>query len=180
MSFTISVKHDIREVEKTLSRAQRKAVPDASRMALNRVAASVRSAAVKAIAAETGIKQKDVRAATTLRKAGRGRVLRAEIDARGRPLNLIRFGARQLKKSVSAKPWRRRRVYKRRVWVGNQGRTVFIREPGGKIRGMYGPSIAREMIRDQVGKAIHARFAERWPIEFERALNLQLRKLGFK
>jgi hypothetical protein len=175
----INVSHDLARLTRDLTRFQRQVIPNATQMALNKVAASVRAEAVRELAKVTGLRQKDTRAATTLRKAHKGKPF-AEIVARGRPLNLIRFDARQLKKGVSARPWGKRWLFKPRVFIANQGRTVFIRERGAgrlPIRGMFGPSIARELLRDEVMAAINRKFAERWPIEFERALNVQFRKL---
>lgn len=163
-----------------LSRVERQALPKAAQAGLNRAAASARAVAVKAIAAEAGMTQKNARAGVSLHKARLGN-LTAEIRARGRPLNLIRFGAKQLKKSVAAKPWGKRRTYKKRVFIGNQGRTVFIRDQvSGKIRGMYGASVARELIRDPVADRAGKRFHERAPIEIKRALANEMRKAGYR
>ena len=179
-SVEFSIRDDYKKMEKMLSDARRQALPKAAQAALNRAAGSAYSASVKAMARETGMKQKDIRAGVKLRKARMGN-LTAAIEGRGRPLNLIRFAAKQLKKSVKAKPWGKTRTYRQRVFIANQGRTVFIRDKEtGKIRGMYGASIARELVRETVSDWVDERFHERWPIEIERALNNEMRKLGFR
>lgn len=191
-SFALDVSHDLKDLRRTLNRYQRKALPKATLQGLNRAAASVRGAAVKTLARETGIKQKAVRAGIALRKANRNR-LAAVIEARGRPLNVIRFmtpaqirtwvnSPKRPRPPVRAKPWGKKRVYRRRVFIGNDGRTLFIREgPSRKsIRGLHGPSIGRELVRKAVTRAIDKQFRERFPIELGRALNNELRKQGWR
>jgi len=174
----ISVRHELRALSRDLKRVHRKHVEPAARAALNRTGGSVRSVAVKEVARESGIKQKDVRGAVKLDKARKGGPLRAEIQGRGRPLNLIRFAARQLKKGVSAKPWNKKRVYGRGAFIDNDGRTVFKRTGAGRlpIRGMYGASIATELVRDAVAAAVRKQFGERWPVEFKRAFEQAMKR----
>ena len=181
--IVLQVHDDLAAMAKTLTRIQREALPAAVVMALNRVGASTRAAAVKAMAEATGLKQKDIRDATSLRKASRGKET-VEIAARGRPVNMIRFltaagiaswlnAKRRPRRPIKAKPWGVPREYAARVFIGNQGRTVFIRDAGSKrkqIRGLWGPSIATELLRDATRGVAEKRFAERWPVEFARAM----------
>lgn len=169
----ISVKHELGDLQKELTKTRRVYIPKATARALNRTGQQVQSAAVKAIAADAGIKQKDARAAM---KRGRATVIRqiVEIVARGRPLNLIRFGARKTKKGISAAPWKKRRIFKG-AWIGNQGKTVFKRVGKERypIRGVFGPGIAKSF-EDARPKAFAA-FRERWPGNFRDALNSVMR-----
>ena len=189
-AFTFDMRHGLDDLKKSLTRVERRVFPKAINAGLNKTVGSVRSTAVKAMAKETALKQKDVRGNIKMRRAGKHRQGRAMLEARGRPLNLIRFMTQSQIRSwmnsrrrpLRAKPWGKKRVYRRHVFIGNLGRTVFLRQGPGRrdIRGMWGPSIARELIRKAVLAAIDKRFDERWPIEIDRALNNELRKAGFR
>lgn len=197
MTIEISVRHELKPLRQALTRMERRALPAATSAALNKAAASVRGAATKRLAAETKIKLSAVRAGITLHKANK-LTLAARIEARGRPLNVIRFmtpgqirtwlnSVRRPRPPVHAKPWGIKRVYRRSVFIGNDGRTLFIREGKSRlsIRPLSGPSIGRELTaKTSSGRAIRAvinrQFRERFPVEMSRALANELRKLGFR
>lgn len=167
----ISVKHDVQSALRSLSDLQRNAVPRAAARALNRTADQVQSAAVKEIAAETGLLQKDVRAVLTRIRATWDK-LTAVVISSGRAANLIRFGARQTRAGVSANAWGKRKVYPH-TFIANQGRTVFVRRGAARlpIRPVFGPSIPREMAREKVAALLKRTAAERWPINFKSELD---------
>lgn len=192
MTLTIRIDDDLAALRRDLTRAARKAMPTATSQALNRTGASMRKVAVKAMSKHTGIPQKDIRSRITLHKATRAS-LTVRIEATGRPLNVIRFMDRRTVSSwlsrapskrrvITAKPWGIKRTYSRRVFIGNQGRTLFIREGGTRmtVRGLAGPSIGRELVRDEVRDQVMAQFRLRWPRDFEAAMNNQLRRLGWR
>lgn len=192
MTFEIRIVDDLPELRRALPRAARRAMPTAVSQALNRVAPSMRKVAVRAMSTHTGIPQKDIRSRIVVHKAGKAD-LTARIEAKGRPLNVIRFMTTRAvsswlsrspakRKPISARPWGIKRTYSRRVFIGNQGRTLFIREGAGRmaIRGLAGPSIGRELVRKEVRGAMLLQFRQRWPVEFERAMNNQLRRLGWR
>jgi hypothetical protein len=124
INFDVSV--DIRAAMAALTEVQRKVIPQAAASALNRVATSARRVAIDTIRKETNIKAAAVRKYVTTKKASKS-ILTAEIRASKYAPNLINFGARQTKKGVSANAWSKRKIY-RGAFIGNKGRTVFIRD----------------------------------------------------
>ncbi len=189
-SFTFDMRHGLADLRKTLSRVERQALPKAVNAGLNKTVVSVRKAASKVMVGRLKLKSRDVKAGLDIKKAGKHRPGKAIIEARGRPVNIIRFmtpaqirsALNSKKRIVKSKPWGKLRTYRRRVFIGNKGRTAFLREGPSRrdIRGMWGPSIARELIRKEALQAMDNQFDERWPIEIDRALNNELRKLGFR
>lgn len=175
----IDVKADIKAALRELNRVQREQVPKAAARALNTTASQVQSAAVKELAAETGLKQKDVREVLRRTRATWTNLVAAVI-ATGRAVNLIRF-TRQTRDAarkgpgVRANAWGKPRVY-RGTFIGNQGRTVFVRQGEGRlpIKPVHGPSIPREMAREKVKKHLEQTIKTRWPINFARELKYYL------
>lgn len=123
MKFDVSV--DIRAAMKMLDNLNREIVPQAASAALNRVATSARKVAVDTIRRETNIKASAVRKYVTTSKSNKT-TLTATIRASKYAPNLINFGAREVKKGVSANAWGKRKIY-RGAFIGNKGRTVFVR-----------------------------------------------------
>jgi len=138
IQFDVSV--DIKAAMAALNEVQRKVIPQAASSALNRVATSARRVAIDTIRKETNIKAAAVRKYVTTKKASKS-MLTAEIRASKYAPNLINFGARQTKKGVSANAWAKRKIY-RGAFIGNKGRTVFIRDdyraPAAKRRKRVG------------------------------------------
>lgn len=153
----------------------------------------MRSQIARQVSKEMGMRAKDVRAATSI---ARGSVPKpvATITAEGRPLNLIRFKARQAKKWVRAKPWGRW-VRHEGAWIGNNNRTVFIRtrrrskgraagvrgssitEHNQAIRPMWGPGVAKSVAQNTRTKQFRFDVKSRFDKEFESALEFQMNKL---
>lgn len=123
INFDVSV--DIRAASKMLNDLGRNIVPQAASAALNRVATSARKVAVDTIRKETNIKASAVRKYVTTSKSNKT-TLTATIRASKYAPNLINFGAREVKKGVSANAWGKRKIY-RGAFIGNKGRTVFVR-----------------------------------------------------
>lgn len=121
IDFTV----DIQKAMRDLSAAHQRMVPAAASSALNRVATSARTTAVRTIRGETAIKASEVRKYISLRRASRANLV-AQITTKSHAPNLIRYGAREVKKGVSANAWGKRRIY-RDAFIGNAGRTVFSR-----------------------------------------------------
>jgi hypothetical protein len=132
INFDVSL--DIKNAMKALNEVQRAVIPQAASAALNRVATSARRVAVDTIRKETNIKAGAVRKYVTVSKSNKS-TLTATIRASKYAPNLINFGARETKKGVSANAWSKRKIY-RGAFIGNKGRTVFIRQdykaPAGK------------------------------------------------
>jgi hypothetical protein len=173
--ISISVEADISKALAMLTSLERDLVPRAASAALNRVAVSARAVAVQEIARTTGLTQAEVRQRLDIRTANRN-YLAASISAVPWSPNLIRYAARQTKAGVSAAPWRNRRVHKH-TFIGNQGRTVFVREGKSRlpIKSVRGPSVPKEFMQGYAIKAMQARVAERFALEFDRALKQFMR-----
>jgi hypothetical protein len=168
--ISISVEVDIRKAVEMLNALERELVPRAASAALNRVAVSARAVAVQEIARVTGLTQAEVRQHLDIRTANRN-YLAASISAKPWSPNIIRFAARQTKAGVSAAPWRNRRTHKG-TFIGNQGRTVFVRTSRNRlpIKAVHGPNVPREFMQGYALAAMQAKVAERFALEFERAL----------
>jgi hypothetical protein len=154
-----------------LDKLDRSLIPKATGMAINKTATNVKSAASKLIAKQMGTTQKVVNSKARLSKSSRVRDF-AVITYSGKPLNLVRFGARQTKKGISAAPWGNRRVFPG-TFYGNDRRTVFKRQTKARlpIKSVYGPSIPQEAAREAVGKASQQVVNIRFPVHFRAALN---------
>jgi len=172
----LSIKVDLRDVNKLFDE-----LPNVTRKAtvaaLNRVATTARAEAVRGIAAETGLKQKDIRDHLAIRKADRFTLV-AEIQAKPWSPNLIRYQARPTKRGVSAAPWKHRRIFKG-TFIGNQGRTVFKRVGKARlpIKALHGPSVPREFMRGYALEAMRRKIGERFPLEFHSAFAQFMRTL---
>ena len=154
--ITLRIATNFADVQRAYRALQVDVRDKAMSAALNRTITKGRAEMVRAITAEYAIRASDVRAQLHLRKAARQR-LEAELEAFGRrrgrrSRNVILFGAREVKgkgKAVrvrfrGARGWATRMVRKgggvsikikrggpRKLipgaFIGNQGRTVFIR-----------------------------------------------------
>lgn len=176
----VDVKFDVQRALAN-NRDRQRAVRQAAARALNRTAQQVQSAAIKAIAKETGLKQKDVRPALR-RVNAKASDLLALVIATGTALNLIRF-TRQTRAQarraggVIANAWGRRKLY-RGTFIGNLGRTVFVRETAARlpIHAVSGPSIPGEFARAAVAKQMQSVAHERWPINLDSDLRYYLER----
>jgi hypothetical protein len=176
MPVSMSVQSTIKQVTRNLSAIERKVIPKATVTALNKVGKEVTTVAVKTINARTGLQQKVIREFLDSFKAS-SRSWVFLLRARRRPFNLIRFGARQTKKGVSANAWEGRKVYKG-AFIGNSGRTVFTRKGKARtpIKSVYGPDM-RVFLEKTNLDAMEKKVGERFPKLLFDAINFQLIKL---
>ncbi|MDJ0513082.1 MAG: phage tail protein [Methyloceanibacter sp.] len=161
----VDVTSDADQLAKKLRGPLRRQVPKIMNQAINRTAQQARTASVRSISKTMGLKQKDLRSALTLIRSN-FTTLRAILVGRGRPLNLIRFGARQTRKGVSAKAYGHRRVYEgsfiaKGIVAARRGRARL------PIKALFGPGVAKELKnqKPKVDKVI----IERWPINLRQA-----------
>ncbi|MFQ5510095.1 MAG: phage tail protein, partial [Leptospirillia bacterium] len=159
--LNLNITADIRKTERWLTRVQKKAVPKAASMAINRVAITVRKESVRGISRATSLKQKRVREAVVIALKARRTNLVAVVAARPKGINLIEFvtkgkrvpGVFRRRAGVSAKAWGERRVYKG-TFVGrgrNSGKPlVFTRTSAAPkpLKSIHGPSIPRTFVRE--------------------------------
>lgn len=186
----LNVQADVRGTERWLTGLRKKAVPKAASMAINRVAATVRSRGVKAIAQTTSLKQRKVREAVVIAVKARRANLTAVIRARPHGINLIEFvaaakrvpGAFRRQAGVSARAWGQRKVYAG-TFIGKGPRSgkliVAVRtsKARGPLKGISGPSIPRVFVGEEVQREMLSTAKARWPIEFERALRVALSRV---
>jgi hypothetical protein len=171
---------NVRDVIAELEAAGREAVPAVVR-ALNKTVAQVKVQAAREVR-DAGYKLKisDIKSAIRVRQASSGR-LRADAVASGRPISLIRYGARQVSSGVSVEVLHGRKVILGAFIAKGKGGSpqVFVREASavhkkviknGKaqwsalpIRKLYGPGIPDAMASKAVETALVALINERFP-----------------
>lgn len=191
MSFTLNVKADIKQAQRYLSKVEKVAVRKAAARALNRTAQQVRTQAIRDIAKETAIKQKNVRQAVRLSVKAKANSLHSIVEARGKTINLIEFvtparkkvGAFRKQKGVRARAWGKSKVY-RGTFIGsgkNSGKLlVFSRTGKGRkspIEAKYGPSVPRTFVQNKIMQQIKTTAGKRWPINFAADLKFYLGKV---
>jgi hypothetical protein len=107
----------------------------------------------RALVKQTGIKYGAVdKAIATIRATPA--TLTYTLKARGDETNIAWFGGVQRRKGVSAAPWNKRRIFARSFIVPRFGR-AFIRTSKSRlpIRSLYGPNLAREVLKDSSAAA---------------------------
>lgn len=146
VSALVKVEHLFREVGNQ--------APHAIRRAINHVGDKARTRVVRTLAAQAGVKYGDARRAVTVTRATYDRML-YRIAARGQPIPLSWFGARQTKKGVSAAPWGKRRVFPHTFLWPRVGGRVFVRTGKGRkpIRQLWGPALPKELLKAETAAA---------------------------
>ena len=99
---------------------------------------------------------------------------------KARYLNVVDFGARQVKQGVSSKVWGKRKIYKGtfiRRGKNSGKELVFRRKGDGKgIKAIHGASLPREFVRQDMEKIFNKKIKTRFPILFKRAVEFQMMK----
>lgn len=174
----ITVKADVNATLRAL-KDKRGRVLQAAVRSLNRTADQVRSAGVKSISAELGIKQKTVRDGLRVVRARRA-TLTSIVIGTGKQIGLINFRARQTKAGVVVILGGKKKLFKG-AFIGimpGGHRGVFRRRTSRRlpIREMWGPGIPGTMAQDHIYKALENIARTRWPINFEADLKYYLNK----
>lgn len=151
-------------------------IPRAMVRAMNRAIGSGRTAIVREMARDTGLKSKDVRDAIVLREASLNRPV-ASISAPLKRLPLFKFNARGPEPSrgrgrgVSYNlPGARGRSVIRNAFIATMGsghRGVFVRVPGGNRRGPA-PNRSQLPIRELFGPSLGKVFNKFKPLGVQR------------
>jgi len=175
VTLSMSVKSNFKQLTKGLSRLERKAIPAAVNSALNKSGRKVQTIITRDLSKEMGLKQKDIKNEIKVRKSN-FRTLSVLITATGRRLNIIRYKAKQLKKALTAKPWGKARRW-RTGFIGNKGRTAFLRLPNKKIKALSGPGIASEFVRRRAIKLMKTIGSNEFLKQFSRELKRRIAKL---
>lgn len=152
MAVTLSVKDDLKKIQKQLTETQRKAIPNATRRTINKVATTVRKEANQEIRQKYNLKAGDVNESLKLRRAN-FKKLSATITATGRPLSLTRYGATVRTVSVTVAKGRYKGTKRKQQAISvkirkDRGKRIYdgAFTPGGlKVRGrLTGPAFRRQ------------------------------------
>ena len=174
---------NIKDVIDELNAAAKETRPAVVR-ALNKMVAQIKVRSARAVR-DAGYKLKisDIKKAIRINRANSGR-LRADAVASGRPIALIKYGAKQAPTGVAVDVLNGRKIVSH-AFVANtaNGLQVMLREPGGKhkkvikngkaqwrglpIRKLYGPSIPDGMASKAVAQAMATLITERFPVILE-------------
>jgi hypothetical protein len=127
--------------------------------ALNHECDKGRTQVKRTLVKQTGIKYGAIdKAMATIHSTSA--TLTYRLKARGGETNIAWFGGVQRGKGVSAAPWNKRRIFAHSFIVPRFGR-VFLRRSKQRlpIRGVYGPNVARELVKDTSAAAWQASVA---------------------
>lgn len=196
MALVISIKHDFKDVAKQLGALQKNIQSKVVPAALNKVAAKAKVEMTRAITSEFNIKADQVRARLRVIRAGRKlEQWAAALDPfassrRGRSLNLIRFmenkvsiaDAKKRRKdgSINDLRFQIKKVGSKKIikgaFIGNKGRTVFIRETGDRlpIKALSTIDVPQMFNTRRINNRVVEKIRIELPIEFERAINAAL------
>lgn len=174
----LNVAVDIREAEKHLSFTERSALPRATARSLNKTIRSVQSVAVKLIAKDIGITQKDVRRSLYLATAKWTRP-EASVSATGKRIPIMALKARQTRTGVTyrSKGGGRTAIPGAFIAAMKSGhRSVFKRltERRLPIARLHGPSIPKVFVDSAVQRAMETHAEDRWTKTFAHELNHEL------
>jgi hypothetical protein len=138
---------------------------------LNHVGGTARTKVKSTLAKQMGLPAGTVDARLTTKRAYPGNQS-FEITASGRPIPLADFAPRQTRRGVSARPWGQRRVFPGTFIVPSLGGQVFRRAGRGRlpIVKLWGPSLPREMLRDEVPKVFFEEVRVKVPVRLQHEL----------
>jgi len=191
--IVINVKADIASASKFFRELNKDAIDRASVNTLNVVARTARNEALDQISRVRNIKRSLIRLAVGLVRARKWE-LRAEVTARGRPIPLRDYDAKQVAAGVRVKVMQERKIIPGAFIVDRLGGHVFERfgervnrkTAGGrkilaqKIRKLFGPSIPTAFLRQTTQLALRAVIARDFRRVMNEKLEEQLRKLRAK
>ena len=175
----VKVNSNFKKAFRDIGNVPRKYVQKAMVTALNKVGAEVVTQAKRELKDATGLKAGTVAKKMTKDKARRNDETYT-IRIKSRYLNLIEFNARQTKKGVSAKAWGKRKNY-RGAFIGrgqNSGKELVFKKvrDSKRIKAVYGASLPREFVRQDMEKIFNKKIKTRFPILFKRAVEFQMLK----
>lgn len=170
--ITVNVRTNAADVALDMLAGARDMQDKAMASALNKMADQVKVAASREVRdAGYNLKAATVKKSIKVRRASPGN-LRASVVARGRPIPLIQYGARQTARGVTVNVLNGRKLIKgafiATMRSGHKG--VFVRDPSGKhekvgqgkkaswhqlpIDEKFGPSVPDGMANERVSKAL--------------------------
>lgn len=173
----VSVELDMKGMIQVINSTQ-EAVRVGTARAINRSAASARTALVRAVAKDVGLTQKAVRPQMVLREARPGPDPKATLSVSSKRIPLIKFGAKQFSYGVRAKLKGGAKKYPGAfVATMRSGHTGVFRRRGKArlpITELHGPSLGKVFAKHwSVGIA---RFREQLPKNLSRELRFASRR----
>lgn len=111
--------------------------------AINRSLTGLRAQASREVAKGMGLRVRDVKKRMVITQKARARRRVGRLRGRGRPLNLMKFAGRKVRRGVSAKPWGKRRIFKDGI-ISRGNAYIRSSDPGRAVRPMWGPGVARQ------------------------------------
>lgn len=190
--ITLSIKSDVDKIAKGFGQLGKELKEKAIAPALNKTIAKGRTEMTRAITSEFAMKATDVRARLNVRKA-RGNQLQATLQAfasgrKGRSLNLIRFMERKVTLAEARRRGKSGTLNQLRfqikkgggmktisgAFIGNQGRTVFIRDGDARlpIKALSTIDVPQMFNTRRINRRVIAHINKEFAIEFQRALKL--------
>mgnify|MGYP001170253689 CR=1 FL=1 len=175
----VKVNSNFKKALRDIGNVPRKYVQKAMVTALNKVGAEVVTQAKRELKDATGLKAGTVAKKMTKDKARRNDETYT-IRIKSRYLYLIEFNARQTKKGVSAKAWGKRKNY-RGAFIGrgqNSGKELVFKKvrDSKRIKAVYGASLPREFVRQDMEKIFNKKIKTRFPTLFKNAMEYQMLK----
>jgi hypothetical protein len=182
----LQVKLDTAQVERLASLIAKAGpqIPRAMMRSVNWTGDRAYTQVTRALVAQTGAKRNIVVKRLAKKVALPGRPIMYRIIAKSPAMPLSDFTARQLRRGVSAAPWRQRRVFAHAFIAPALGGRVFVRagakrvmrrgRHAGKMRQplkqLWGPVIANDLVRGQSRAAFERTVADRLVPRFEHEL----------
>jgi hypothetical protein len=184
---SVTVTSNVRQVAMDILAGAQESTPALVR-ALNKTATQVRTRASREIrAAGYNLKAADVKKALTIKRASSGELV-ASVIAKGRPIPLIKYGARQTARGVSVQVMKGRKVIAHAfiATMPNGHTGVYVRTGAGHtkvvrngkaswhglpIEELFGPSVPDGLANKVVQQLLQEFVADRFPdiLEHEHA-----------
>ena len=180
--ITIDVQADIKNVTKTLGRWQQGKINKAASRALNKTVTTVRAQAVRCIAKDIGVKQKQVRTRIILRRARRN-FLQASLSASSKRFKLIEIDprAKQNPVGVRLKQQGQRKIIPHAfiITYRRSGRRAIVKRKTLKrypLIELRGPSVAMIFSKAQTLQGMQKIARDAWIKNFKHELQYELKK----
>ncbi|MFN3250075.1 phage tail protein [Roseibium album] len=176
-----SDKSGLRTLRRAVSQLETSKIRKIGKLALNKAGQQARTATVRALRDQTGLKSKVLRRALKVRRARAGK-LEYRIDSYGGDVALKFFAARETRKGVSAKPFNKRQIFRSTFIKGGRfpartdlgmGRQVFMRSGSGRLpisKQKSGVVIPSEMVKDESADAWNSTVGTVLPARIEHEL----------
>jgi hypothetical protein len=191
----IDIRTNFPDVQRTLRNLRTDIADRAVTAALNKTADKARTEMRRGIVSEFDIKAKDVNPRITVQGASaKTGKLTAILEAlpgsrRGRSRNVVAFLRRRVSLAQARKGKQLGFRFKRGgpvkqiegAFVGNQGRTVFIRQQGAKrlpIKALQVIDVGQMFNTRRIQAKVVARIEREFPVEFNRAVRLYLERFN--